>query len=93
MEQQARSLFASGRNLRIFFEYVFEKSKGLELAVKTIPHDTAVPLLRCNRYSVLLLSNKFYLKGAVIEALCEYIENSTTKALTKDDWSSIVRPK
>jgi len=46
-----------------------------------------------NRYSVLLLSNKFYLKGAVIEALCEYIEKGTTKALTKDDWSSIVRPK
>lgn len=47
MEQQARSLFASGKSLRMFFEYVFEKSKGLELAAKTIPHDTAVSLLRC----------------------------------------------
>ena len=93
MEQQARSLFASGKNLRVFFEYVFEKSKGSELAVKTIPHDTAAPLLRCKCYSVLLLSNKFYMKGAVIEALCEYIETATTKDLTKDDWSSIVRPK
>lgn len=90
MEQQATALFSQSKSLRAFFEYVFLKSKGPETGLKTIPHDTAAPLLRSSSYIVLFLSNRFYRKGPVIEAMCEYVETVSTRALTKDDWNSIV---
>ena len=91
MEQQATALFSQGKALKPFFEYVFLKSKGPDQSLKTIPHDTAAPLLRRTHYPVLFLSNRFYRKGPVIEALCEFIETSSTKSLTRDDWNSTVR--
>jgi len=90
MQQEIKALYTSAKTLKGLFDYLFSTSKKLDTSYNTLNHSLAIPMLKGTPHPVLLTANSHY-SSPIASQFYTYLEGTTKREFTRDEWSCVVR--